>query len=121
MKESSRRQQQSDDYDYDESVRVKQQRIGSETSNRLNLPYSNDEPPANIDQKDLMPNETIRSKANLKDLPGLDSYMSTNTSEDNISFEVLMAESEKKERAKMHNAWLRERELLQKIVRDLIF
>jgi hypothetical protein len=36
----------------------------------------------------------------------LDQYLSINTSEDNLSFEQIMDESEKKERAKVHQAWL---------------
>ena len=42
----------------------------------------------------------------------LDQYLSINTSEDNLSFEQIMDESEKKERAKVHQAWLYQQQAL---------
>lgn len=40
----------------------------------------------------------------------LDEFLSKNTSEDNVSFEMLMKDAEKKQRAKTHQAWLFEKE-----------
>lgn len=42
----------------------------------------------------------------------LDQYLSLNTSEDNISFEQIMEDTEKKERAKVHQAWLYQQQAL---------
>ncbi|CAF1013078.1 unnamed protein product [Adineta ricciae] len=42
----------------------------------------------------------------------LDQYLAINTSEDNLSFEQVMEETEKKERAKVHQAWLYEQQAL---------
>lgn len=42
----------------------------------------------------------------------LDQYLAINTSEDNISFEQIMEDTEKKERAKVHQAWLYEQQAL---------
>jgi hypothetical protein len=47
----------------------------------------------------------------------LDQYLSINTSEDNISFEQVMEESQKKERTKVHQAWLYEQQALTHSVR----
>ncbi len=60
-------------------------------------PYSNSEPP---------------KKKNMS----VDKYLSQNTSEDNISFEVLMAESKKKEQTKVINQWLFEKERFHSLV-----
>jgi hypothetical protein len=50
----------------------------------------------------------------------LDQYLSVNTSEDNISFEQIMEETQKKERTKVHQAWLYEQQALTHSVSDLI-
>ncbi len=42
----------------------------------------------------------------------LDQYLSINTSEDNISFEQIMEETQKKERSKDHQAWLYQQQAL---------
>jgi hypothetical protein len=47
----------------------------------------------------------------------LDQYLSINTSEDNISFEQVMEETQKKERSKVHQAWLYEQQALTHSVR----
>ena len=49
----------------------------------------------------------------------LDQYLSINTSEDNISFEQIMEETEKKERTKVHQAWLYKQQALTHSVRSL--
>ena len=48
----------------------------------------------------------------------LDQYLSINTSEDNISFEQIMEENEKKERSKAHQAWLYKQQALTHSVRN---
>lgn len=63
-------------------------------------PYANSEPPTQI---------------NLS----VDKYLSQNTSEDNISFEILMAESKKKEQSKVINQWLFEKEKFHALVSTL--
>jgi hypothetical protein len=40
----------------------------------------------------------------------LDKYLARNTSEDNLSFETIMDEAEKRDRSKLHRAWLYEQE-----------
>jgi hypothetical protein len=47
----------------------------------------------------------------------LDQYLSINTSEDNLSFEQIMEETQKKERTKLHQAWLYEQQALTHSVR----
>lgn len=42
----------------------------------------------------------------------LDQYLALNTSEDNISFEKIMEETQKKERTKLHQSWLYEQQAL---------
>ena len=49
----------------------------------------------------------------------LDEFLAKNTSEDNLSFEAIMGEAEKKERAKVHQSWLHEKEQLHQLVRNL--
>lgn len=51
----------------------------------------------------------------------LDQYLSISTSEDNISFEHVMEETQKKERAKVHQAWLYEQQALTHSVRFFVF
>lgn len=51
-----------------------------------------------------------------KKVPSLDSFLAKNTSEDNVSFETILRESEKKESAKLHQVWLHEKEKLLKLV-----
>lgn len=42
----------------------------------------------------------------------LDQYLALNTSEDNVSFEKIMDDTEKKERTKLHQSWLYEQQAL---------
>ena len=49
----------------------------------------------------------------------LDQYLSINTSEDNISFEQIMDETQKKERTKVHQAWLYQQQALTHAVGSL--
>ena len=58
------------------------------------MPYANAEPPEEDHNRNI----------------SLDRYLSENTSEDNVSFDVLMAESKKKEQTKLHQCWLFEKE-----------
>lgn len=69
-------------------------------------PYANEEPP-NIDT-DKTNSQTI--------IESLDSFLAKNTSEDNISFEGLIEEAEKKQKTKTHQAWLFEKEKLHQLV-----
>ncbi|RNA43613.1 DGCR14 -like protein, partial [Brachionus plicatilis] len=64
------------------------------------LPYANEEPPV-ID---------LEQPANGKITESLDTFLANNTSEDNISFEALIEDAEKKQRTKIHQAWLFEKE-----------
>lgn len=50
-------------------------------------------------------NLTLMCLEKVRDLR-LDQYLAINTSEDNISFEQIMEDTQKKERAKVHQAWL---------------
>jgi hypothetical protein len=50
----------------------------------------------------------------------LDQYLSINTSEDNVSFEHIMDETQKKERTKVHQAWLYGQQALTHSVRKYI-
>jgi hypothetical protein len=52
----------------------------------------------------------------LKNNISLDRFLSQNTSEDNLSFETIMHEAEKKERTKVHQSWLFEKEKQLQIV-----
>jgi hypothetical protein len=47
----------------------------------------------------------------------LDQYLEINTSEDNISFEQIMDETQKRERTKLHQAWLYGQQALTHSVR----
>ena len=49
----------------------------------------------------------------------LDQYLSLTTSEDNVSFEHIMDETEKKERTKPHQAWLYEQQALTHSVTEI--
>ncbi|CAF0906664.1 unnamed protein product [Didymodactylos carnosus] len=60
---------------------------------------------------------TTTKKKRARDLT-LDNYLNLNTSEDNISFEQLMDEKEKRERAKLHQAWLFEQQHLRKMEQE---
>ncbi|CAF2066089.1 unnamed protein product [Rotaria magnacalcarata] len=55
------------------------------------------------DKESVSSKSSIRKKA--RDLR-LDQYLSISTSEDNISFEQIMEETQKKDRTKVHQAWL---------------
>lgn len=50
----------------------------------------------------------------------LDKYLSQNTSEDNVSFEVIMDEASKKDESRVHRAWLFDQEKNAKEVRLFI-
>jgi protein DGCR14 len=54
---------------------------------------------------------TSTNRKKVRDLR-LDQYLSINTSEDNISFEQIMEETQKKERSKDHQAWLYKQQAL---------
>ncbi|CAF0919726.1 unnamed protein product [Adineta steineri] len=73
-------------------------------SGRRHTNYDDDE---DFDKQSVTSASTAASAARKKarDLR-LDQYLSINTSEDNISFEQVMEETQKKERAKVHQAWL---------------
>jgi protein DGCR14 len=45
----------------------------------------------------------------------LDEFLAKNTSEDNVSFEMLIEEAEKKKKARQHQCWLYEKEQLHKL------
>ncbi|UJR27508.1 hypothetical protein I4U23_008792 [Adineta vaga] len=62
-----------------------------------------------FDKQSLTSTSTMRKKP--RDLR-LDQYLSINTSEDNLSFEQIMEETQKKDRSKVHHAWLYEQQAL---------
>ena len=73
------------------------------------IPYANEEPPVS--------GEILSSLNNKKTTnTSLDKFLSENTSEDNISFETIMSETEKKNRLKLNQSWLHEREKFLKLV-----
>lgn len=80
------------------------------TDTNNDLPYANEEFPS-MSMKDFE-NEK-RKEAGEEE--SLDEFLAKNTSEDNVSFEMLMKEAEKKQRAKTHQAWLFEKEELHKL------
>lgn len=45
----------------------------------------------------------------------LDEFLAKNTSEDNVSFEMLIGDAEKKQKARMHQSWLHEKEKLHEL------
>ena len=49
---------------------------------------------------------------------GLDAFLAQSTSEDNVSFEAIMSDAAKRDMAKVHNAWLFDRERQLKIKYD---
>jgi hypothetical protein len=73
-------------------------------------PYCNEEPPDD--------DEILKSD---KNKVSLDKFLAENTSEDNISFEAIMTDSEKKNKLKVHQGWLHEKEKLHKLVSLLKF
>jgi protein DGCR14 len=77
--------------------------LKSKQNEKQEAPYSNSEPPSSPPHISL------------------DKYLSENTSEDNISFEVLMHESKKKEQTKLHQSWLFEKEKLHLMVKFFSF
>lgn len=82
---------------------VKDDRFDDMSSKRSEV----DEDEDDFDKRSTI--STNRKKA--RDLR-LDQYLALNTSEDNSSFEQIMKESEKKERSKVHHAWLYEQQAL---------
>ncbi|CAF4961245.1 unnamed protein product [Rotaria sp. Silwood1] len=68
-----------------------------------------DEDDEDFDKQSVSSKSNTRKK--VRDLR-LDQYLSINTSEDNISFEQIMEETQKKERTKVHQAWLYEQQAL---------
>ncbi|CAF0814245.1 unnamed protein product [Brachionus calyciflorus] len=68
-------------------------------------PYANEEPPE-ISTENTKEQTVIES---------LDKFLAKNTSEDNISFENLIEESDKKQKTKIHQAWLFEKEKLHQL------
>jgi protein DGCR14 len=78
------------------SLNSKQKRKSKEEE-----PYANEEPPVKVKLS-------------------LDQFLSKNTSEDNISFEEIMEEAEKKNRLKSHQQWLHEKEKKYALVKLLI-
>lgn len=63
-------------------------------------------------------NEEFRApsfKENTATVESLDEFLSKNTSEDNVSFDMLINDAEKKQRAKTHQAWLFEKEQLHQL------
>jgi len=69
------------------------------------LPYSNDEPPTSGEV-----NQVLNSDKKATTAGSLDKFLAENTSEDNISFEVIMNDADKKNKLKLHNTWLHDRE-----------
>jgi hypothetical protein len=62
------------------------------------------------------PPRASEQKRSEKRVESLDAFLAKNTSEDNVSFEAIIRESEKKENTKLHQAWLYEKEKLLKLV-----
>ena len=81
------------------------------TGKKGETPYANAEPPHNLNE---MSNEH-ELKANSEESMSLDKFLSQNTSEDNVSFDVLMSESKREERKKVHQSWLFEKEKFHQI------
>lgn len=75
------------------------------------LPYSNDEPPTSGEV-----NQVLNSDKKAITAGSLDKFLAENTSEDNISFEVIMNDADKKNKLKLHNTWLHDREKFLKQV-----
>ncbi|CAF2966651.1 unnamed protein product [Rotaria sp. Silwood2] len=69
-----------------------------------------DEDDEDFDKQSVLTSKTTTRKK-VRDLR-LDQYLAMNTSEDNISFEQVMEETQKKERTKVHQAWLYEQQAL---------
>lgn len=70
------------------------------------LPYANEELGSSRREEGVKEKEEEES---------LDEFLAKNTSEDNVSFGMLMKEAEKKQRAKTHQAWLFEKEEFHKV------
>ncbi|CAF1242616.1 unnamed protein product [Rotaria sordida] len=68
-----------------------------------------DEDDEDFDKQSVSSKLTTHKK--VRDLR-LDQYLAMNTSEDNISFEHVMEETQKKDRTKVHQAWLYEQQAL---------
>lgn len=64
-----------------------------------------------IESNEIKGNDHLHPLAKTRDLR-LDQYLALTTSEDNISFEKIMEETEKKERTKLHRAWMYEQQAL---------
>jgi protein DGCR14 len=62
------------------------------------------------------PTLNLDNDEKIKKSETLDSFLAKHTSEDNVSFESILHEAEKKERTKMHQSWLFEKEKLLKLV-----
>ena len=72
-------------------------------------PYANEEPPDGSDEND-------DSREDKEEHVSLDTFLAKNTSEDNVSFDIIINEAEKKEKSKLHNCWLYEKEKFHKLV-----
>lgn len=79
---------------------------GDPTEDKSETPYANEEL-RTISFKSLTSNDTA-------DL-SLDEFLAKNTSEDNVSFDMLINDAEKKKRTKAHQAWLYEKEKFHKL------
>jgi protein DGCR14 len=85
----------------------------SKSINSNETPYSNEEPPLFPSDEDLISNQ----KTAMEDM-SLDKFLAQNTSEDNVSFEVIMQESKREEKKKVHQSWLFEKEKLHQLNYD---
>jgi len=76
-------------------------------------PYSNDEPPLYSSETSLNSDSMAASEE-----ISLDKFLAQNTSEDNVSFDVLMQDSKREEKKKVHQSWLFEKEQLHQLKYD---
>ena len=80
------------------------------------IPYANEEPPEFGEKSATnVAHDSTNSKPSTSN-GSLDNFLATNTSEDNISFEVIMSEADKKNKLKLHQNWLHDREKFLKQV-----
>lgn len=75
-------------------------------------PYANEEPPVFSSESSQVNEKPFNEEISL------DKFLSQNTSEDNVSFDVLMHDSKKEERKKVHQSWLFEKEKLHQLKYD---
>ena len=95
---------------FDSTPGYVQPKKGKETK-PAETPYANEEPPDGSE-------DCVNVNSKEEEHVSLDCFLAKNTSEDNVSFDIIINDAENKEKSKLHNSWLYEKEKFHKLVSD---